>query len=110
MSVKQRYYDLLKEGKKTVELRLFDEKRQKIKMGDYILFSNADNMHDSFQGKVTNLYWERNFDDLCKKITPAQAGFKTKKELVNALKEFYPIEKQEKFGVLAIEVNTKIND
>lgn len=110
MSVKQRYFNLLKEGKKTIELRLFDEKRQKIKMGDYILFSNADNMKESFQGKVTNLYWEKNFDCLCKKISHKEAGFQTKKELLSTLKEFYPDNKQEKFGVLGIEVNTKIND
>lgn len=110
MSVKQRYFNLLKEGKKTIELRLFDEKRQKIKMGDYILFSNADNMKESFQGKVTNLYWEKDFNDLCKKIAPKQAGFQTKKELLNALTDFYPNEKQKKFGVVGIEVNTKIND
>ena len=110
MSVKQRYFNLLKDGKKTIELRLFDEKRQKIKMGDYILFSNADNLQDSFQGKVINLHWDKNFDALCKKINPKQAGFQTKKELLCALNEFYSDEEQEKFGVVGIEVNTKIND
>ena len=110
MSVKPRYFNLLKEGEKTIELRLFDEKRQKIKMGDYILFTNSDQRNENFQGKVINLYWEKNFASLCKKIAPQQAGFQTKKDLLNALNEFYTKEDQEKFGVLGIEVNTKIND
>ncbi|MBO7244760.1 MAG: ASCH domain-containing protein [Alphaproteobacteria bacterium] len=110
MSVKQPYFNLLKTGKKTIELRLFDEKRQKIKMGDYILFSNIDNREENFQGKVINLYWEKNFEALCKKISPNQAGFQTKKELLNALKEFYSEAEQNKFGVIGIEINSKIND
>ena len=40
MKVQTKYYNLLKSGKKVVELRLFDEKRQQIKIGDEILFSN----------------------------------------------------------------------
>ena len=48
MSVKEKYYNLLKSGKKTIELRLFDEKRQKIKIGDIIEFSNASNADDTF--------------------------------------------------------------
>ena len=127
MSVKQPYFNLLKSifnSQKEITLSpvlLFcalhdmiypgiDEKRQKIKMGDYILFSNIDNREENFQGKVINLYWEKNFEALCKKISPNQAGFQTKKELLNALKEFYSEAEQNKFGVIGIEINSKIND
>ena len=34
-------FGLIKAGKKTVEMRLFDEKRQRIKAGDIIEFTNT---------------------------------------------------------------------
>ena len=35
-------FQMIKEGTKTIELRLFDEKRRKIQTGDIIEFSNTD--------------------------------------------------------------------
>ena len=104
MSVKQPYFNQLKDGKKTIELRCFDEKRQKIKMGDYIVFTDSANKKESLQAKVTNLYWEKDFNSLSKKIQPYQAGFRTKDDLTHTLAEFYSEEEQQKFGVLGIEI------
>lgn len=104
MSVKQPYFGQLKEGKKSIELRCFDEKRQKIKMGDYIVFTNSSDRKESFQAKVVNLYWEKDFNALTRKIQPYQAGFKTKDDLTQTLGEFYSEEEQKKFGVLGIEI------
>ncbi len=104
MSVKQPYFKQLKDGKKTIELRCFDEKRQKIKMGDYIVFTNSENTKENFQAKVVNLYWEKNFNALCNKIQPYQAGFRNKNDLTQALEEFYSPNDQQKFGVVGIEI------
>ena len=35
-------FQMIKEGTKTIELRLFDEKRRKIQIGDIIEFSNTE--------------------------------------------------------------------
>ena len=43
MSVQSKFYRLLKEGIKTVEIRLFDEKRRLIKVGDMICFCDLQN-------------------------------------------------------------------
>lgn len=56
MNVKTKYYNLLKSGSKTIELRLFDEKRKKIKVGDNIIFANTSNSNDTFTAVVKNLY------------------------------------------------------
>ena len=34
-------FEMIKDGKKTIELRLYDEKRRKIRVGDTILFTNT---------------------------------------------------------------------
>ena len=105
MNVKTKYYNLLKSGKKTIELRLFDEKRQKIKIDDLITFADASDTANTFQAKVINLHRAANFRALCQKIQPQQAGFTSKEELLAALEEFYTPSAQEEYGVVGIEIS-----
>ena len=104
MKVQTKYYNLLKTGQKTIELRLYDEKRQLIQVGDSILFSDLSNSDDTFTATVLNLHKAKNFDKLCDKIPPLQAGFSTKEELIKTMISFYSPENQQKFGVIGIEV------
>ena len=104
MKVQTKYYNLLKTGIKTVELRLWDEKRQLIKVDDQITFSDLSNPEDSFIAKMIALHRAPSFGKLCDIISPQQAGFMTKEELVNCLQEFYTLEAQEKYGVVGIEI------
>ena len=104
MNVKTKYYNLLESGEKTIELRLFDEKRQKIKIGDKIIFSDSSDNTRTFNAVVVNLYQAKNFNELCNIITPEQAGFSSAKELIQTLEDFYSPDSQEKFGVVGIEI------
>jgi len=104
MKVQTKYYNLLKTGQKTIELRLYDEKRQLIHIGDTILFSDLSNQTDNFSATVLNLHKAQNFDDLCSKISPIQAGFSSKEELLQTMTTFYSPENQQKYGVIGIEV------
>lgn len=104
MNVKTKYYQLLKSGKKTIELRLFDEKRQKIKIGDEILFSDSSNQDDNFKATVLKLHRAENFNALCQIIKPEQAGFSSRGELISVLEEFYAPSAQKKSGVVGIEI------
>lgn len=104
LNVKEKYYNLLKSGKKTIELRLFDDKRKKIKVGDYIEFSNCSDANDNFSAQVVNLHRADSFIELCQKIDCQKAGFSNNNELINALEEFYSQEKQKEFGVVGIEI------
>ncbi len=104
MRVKEPYYTLLKSGTKTIELRLFDEKRQQIHVGDIIQFSNAGNAVDTFQARVTHLHHAPDFQTLCAHINPEQAGFKTVQELLSAVSEFYSPDDQKQFGIIGIEI------
>jgi len=107
MKVQEKYYNLLKNGVKTIELRLFDEKRKKIKIGDEITFENLDNAADYFIGVVKALHRAQDFQELSEFIPVSKAGFKTQKELVETMRKFYPLEKQKKEGVLGIEIKIK---
>ncbi len=104
MKVQTKYYQLLKKGTKTIELRLWDEKRQLIKVGDSITFSDLSDPNDTFVAQVVALHRAPNFDKLCDMIQPQQAGFSTKEELIDCLQEFYTPENQQKYGVVGIEI------
>ena len=104
MKLEDRYYNLLKSGKKTIELRLFDDKRQKIELNDEVMFVNINNQNESLKTIVLNLYKAENFEKLCDVIDIFKTGFNSKEELVKVLLQFYPIQKQIQFGVLGIEL------
>lgn len=106
LNVKKKYYNLLKSGQKIIELRLFDKKRQQIKINDTIEFSNLSNPDDKFQARVIDLHRAKNFISLCQIIDCQKAGFTTSEELIKALSEFYSLEQQHEFGVVGIEVKT----
>lgn len=99
MTVKQPYFNLIKEGYKTIECRLFDTKRQQINIGDKIEFSNAD---DKCTKTVIGLFRANNFHTLFNKINVNDAGFEKIEDAEKALVEFYDLESQNKIGVVGI--------
>ena len=54
-------------GEKTVELRLFDEKRQKIKVGDKIVFTD-NTTGETLNTTVTKLHRFNTFNELYKSL------------------------------------------
>ena len=106
MKLQQKYYDFIKRGTKRIEIRLFDEKRQKIKIGDTIKFLKEDNQDESFEVKVIGLLRYNSFEDMFKDYDISVLSDKsmTKDELISALEKFYTKEKQEQYGVLGIRI------
>lgn len=107
LNVKEKYYNMLKSGTKTIELRLFDEKRKRIEVGDIIEFSNNSDADDKFMAQVINLHKAINFVELCKNINCRNAGFASNDELIDVLEEFYSKDRQREFGVVGIEIQKK---
>ena len=62
MNLRPKYYDFIKDGTKRIELRLYDEKRQKIKLVDEIEFSESE--AEKFNAKVVGLMCYQSFEDL----------------------------------------------
>lgn len=102
LNLKNKFFLLIKNHKKTIELRLYDEKRKIIKLNDIITFENRDTK-ENLTAKVINLYKAKTFEELAKNIDIEKTGFKTIEELNENILEFYSIEKQNTYGVLGIE-------
>lgn len=104
LRVLEKYYNLLKSEEKVIELRLYDEKRQKIKLNDVLNISNISNPDDNFNVLVTYLYKAENFNKLCDIINPKDAGFSSKDDLVQTMLSIYSEEQQTKYGVIGIKI------
>ena len=110
MGLQPKYFDYIKNGTKRIELRLFDEKRQKIKLGDIIEFTNPDG--EMLVVKVVGLLRYESFEDLFKdfNISILADASMTKQELLDVLNGFYPLEKQNEMGVVGIRVEVGKDD
>ena len=106
MKLQPKYFDFIKNGTKRIELRLNDEKRQMIKIGDKIKFIKEPELTESFEAEVIGLLNYSNFNELFKDfdISILSDNSMTKAELINVLQEFYTPEKQSKYGVLGIKL------
>ncbi|MCH5154484.1 MAG: ASCH domain-containing protein [Clostridiales bacterium] len=91
-------------GKKTVEMRLNDEKRKKIKVGDTIEFENIDT-HQKVACAVISLARYKDFFELYSHYDKTAIGY-SEDEVADAsdMYAYYSPELIEKYGALAIEV------
>lgn len=107
MKLQPKYYDFIKNGTKRIELRLNDEKRSLIQLGDTIKFLKEPELTESMEVDVVGLLRYSNFTDLFKdfSIEIMADSSMTKEELLNVLQEFYTVEKQKQYGVLGIRIN-----
>lgn len=97
----------IKQGKKTIELRLNDDKRKLVHIGDIIEFSNIDNIHRTILCQVINIFHFNSFSSLYKELPLLKCGY-TEENITKAspkdMEKYYPTKIQEKYGVLGIEI------
>ncbi len=106
MKLQPKYYNFILHGTKRIEIRLFDEKRQQIKIGDTIKFFKEPELNEFFQAKVVGLLRYNSFEDMFKDFDISVLADKsmTKNKLIVVLEQFYTKEKQEQYGVLGIRI------
>jgi ASC-1-like (ASCH) protein len=90
-------------GQKTVESRLYDDKRQSIKINDRITFTNRDNPSQAVGATVVGLLRYATFYDLFSHNEPTKFGGQSVEWLLKQINEFYSAEDQIKYGVIGIE-------
>lgn len=98
-------FEKIKDGSKTIELRLYDEKRQKVKIGDFIEFTCLDDATQKIQTRVTALHRYSSFAELYNSLPKEKLGYShADTPDPNHMDEYYSREDQEKYGVLGIEL------
>lgn len=97
-------YAAIENGKKTVELRLYDEKRRKVKAGDFILFTNLQT-EQSLYTQVLAVTVFQDFERLYAAYDKTSLGYAADEEAnPTDMQAYYSAEDIQKFGVVAIEL------
>lgn len=97
-------FDMISTGNKSYELRLYDEKRQKIKAGDTIVFTSLVNS-ETIKTIVLSVNVFESFNELYRKLPMNKCGYK-QNEIPdpNDMLEYYSKEQQEKYKAVSIEI------
>ena len=106
MKLREEYFDKIKQGQKIYEIRLNDEKRRLISIGDVILFNKLPNLTEKLQVLVEDLLHFKSFKEMAHSLPLQEVGFEnlSKDEVEKIYHKFYSLEDEKKYGVLAIKI------
>ena len=93
-------FNRIKDGSKTVEFRLYDEKRRKIQIGDTIEFSLLPDLKEKILTEVVDLYRADTFKELFQKLYDNEGA----ENKAQRMYEIYSPDKEKEFGVLGIKI------
>ena len=100
-------FEMIKRGEKTIELRLLDEKRQRIRVGDLLVFICSDDKAQTLTAEVVALHPFPSFEALYQELPLDKCGYRAD-ELATAspadMDRYYSPEKQQRYGVVGIEL------
>lgn len=107
MNLQRGPFESMANGSKTIELRLFDEKRQRVKIGDEIEFTELSDCKRTLLTKVVALHRFPSFEELYKSLPPEKCGYdaeSAESARSTDMNAYYSPEKQKLYGVIGIEV------
>lgn len=99
-------FEMIKRREKTIELRLWDEKRQLITPGDRICFTNTAT-GETLTRTVVMLHRFDSFEELYRALPLLKCGY-TQADVHTAspadMAQYYSAEQQRQYGVVGIEL------
>jgi ASC-1-like (ASCH) protein len=99
-------FRMIRSGETTIELRLYDEKRRRIAVGDTIVFTETET-GEQMTVSVTALHIFPSFEKLYRALPLTKCGY-TEAEQKTAgpddMLAYYSAEQQRQYGVVGIEV------
>ena len=107
MSLRDEPFENIKNGIKRVEMRLFDEKRQRIRVGDTISFTRDADDGEHIKTRVIGIYRYNDFNELTRDFKASELGFPNRSSnyVSGYMSSIYDSEKIEKYGTIAIRIS-----
>ena len=104
MKLQNNPFEMIKNGTKTIEMRLNDEKRKKLNIGDTIEFTNIIT-NETLETLIEDIKKYNDFKTLYSNYKKEELGY-SKDEIASPvdMEKYYSKEEQEKYGVLAIRI------
>ncbi len=107
MGLNKAPFEMIKSGKKTIELRLYDDKRRLIGVGDEIEFVSKVNTSERLRCTVVKLHVFDSFKELYASLPLLKCGY-TESDLATAsytdMNKYYTFEQQNEHSVVGIEL------
>ena len=95
----------IQKGLKTIELRLYDEKRQKVQVGDQIEFTNLEDRKQKLLTRVIALHLFDSFDELFRALPAGAMGYNNGQvPKAEDMECYYSKEEQTRCGVVGIRI------
>ena len=97
-------FEMIENGTKDVEIRLNDEKRQRLHIGDKLIFLKRPELKEKIEAYVVGLDYYKDFKEVVDSYSMDRI-FKegtSKDELLKSFKKFYSDEEIKQYGVVAI--------
>lgn len=105
MKLQPKPFEAIKSGRKTIEMRLWDEKRKHITVGDTIEFVNEQDKSEIVLTKVVGVHVYPTFKELYRDYRKEELGY-AEDEIADPkdMEKFYPLAEQEKYCVVGLEI------
>lgn len=101
-------FEQIAAGLKTLEARIFDEKRRQLKVGDRLQFINRSNESELLLARITNLYNYSSFEAMFRTLGVVQFGYEpgtSPFDAARSMRRYYALEEEEEHGVVGIELS-----
>lgn len=97
-------FEIVKKGIKDIEVRVNDEKRRKLNVGDSLVFLKRPLEDEMIKVKVKSLEYYDNFKELVNHYDMKRIYLEgyTKEMYLKEMERFYTEDEQKKYGVVAI--------
>ena len=104
MGLQPEPFEKIRSGEKTIELRLFDEKRKTIQLGDSIEFQKQPEKQETIRAEVVALLRYKTFSELFDDFPIEDFGDTDRISLLENVHTFYTPEQEQKETVLGIKI------
>lgn len=97
-------FEAIKSGVKDIELRLNDEKRQRLSLGDTITVTKQPEKAETLTVEIVGLLHYPTFADIVEDFASERMGGNDKVSIVRGMDQYYSKEEQAQRGVLGIKL------
>ena len=100
-------FEKIKQGKKHIEVRIYDEKRRAVKLGDIIIFIKRPSETERLKVEVVGLSIFKTFRDLFANVDKLELGHDANLNIEDQIKtaeEHYSKEEEKQNGVVGIHI------
>ena len=102
MKLRSEPFNKIASGLKDIELRLFDEKRQEIQVGDTIEFTNIKTQERLYRS-VIQLIRKQKFSEIFnEELSVERTGFSKEEDIDMLMSNYYPTDRISEHGVVGI--------